>query len=241
MNDSRFFPPASQALPNGLLAIDGELDPRWLFDAYTHGIFPWPITDPRRDSSVLAWWAPNPRGIFEWDNIHIPKRMLSLVKSDYFEITCDTDFEGVMRGCASPRQDSSETWVTPEMIDAYCQFHEEGWAHSVEAKRDGRLVGGVYGVAINGLFAAESMFYREPNASKVALIRLLDHLFVRGFKLVDVQIVNENTARFGASEISRRLYMKRLNAALKDKETSFGDEMSEFTQFGTLFPRKTQM
>ena len=231
MNDSRFFPPASRALPNGLLAIDGELNPTWLYDAYTHGIFPWPITDPRRDSSVLAWWAPNPRGIFEWDKIHIPKRMLSLVKSDYFEITCDTDFEGVMRGCASPRQDSNETWVTPEMIDAYCQFHEEGWAHSVEARLDGRLVGGVYGVAINGLFAAESMFYREPNASKVALIRLLDHLFVRGFKLVDVQIINDNTARFGASEISRRLYMKRLKSAIIDKNISFGTEMNVFTQF----------
>ncbi len=229
MNKSLFFPPTSRALPNGLLAIGGELEPVWLLDAYTHGIFPWPITERNSERSQLAWWSPNPRGIFQWDRFHIPKRLQRTVRSDRFGITCNTDFEGVLRGCARPRKDEAETWITPEMIDAYLRLHELGWAHSVEAKRDGRLVGGVYGVAINGFFAAESMFYDEPDASKVALVRLLDHLFVRGFRLVDIQMITANTARFGATEIPRREYLRRLKESLKDKQVAFGNEIGEYT------------
>ncbi len=234
MNKSLFFPPTSKALPNGLLAIGGELEPVWLLDAYTHGIFPWPITDRNRALSQLAWWSPNPRGIFQWDRLHIPKRLRRTVRSDRFEITCDTDFEGVLRGCAQPRKDEAETWITPEMIDAYLRLHELGWAHSVEAKRGGRLVGGVYGVGINGFFAAESMFYSEPDASKVALVRLLDHLFVRGYRLVDIQMITANTARFGATEISRREYMKRLKESLKEKRVCFGEEIGDYSAFGEI-------
>ena len=108
------------------------------------------------------------------------------------------------------------------MIDAYTRLHNLGWAHSVEAKLDGRLVGGVYGVAIHGLFAAESMFYEVPNASKVALVRLLEHLHIRSYSLVDIQMITDNTARFGATEISRREYLRRLKIALKQTDVIFG-------------------
>jgi len=221
--DSLFFPPLSRALPSGLLAVGGELEPAWLLDAYTHGIFPWPLTDKQ---GQLAWWSPNPRAVFEWGEIHIPRRLLRTVRNGPFKITSNTDFAGVVRGCAAPRSDGSETWITPDMIDAYTRLHELGWAHSVEAWLDGHLVGGVYGVAIGGLFAAESMFYKVPNASKVALVRLLEHLRRRGYSLVDVQMITPNTARFGATEISRREYLKRLKNALKQMDVTFGSMMN---------------
>ena len=138
-----------------------------------------------------------------------------------FEITGDTDFAGVIRGCARPRTDDPATWITPEIIDAYIRLHELGRAHSVEARLDGRLVGGVYGVTINGLFAAESMFHKVPNASKVALVWLLKHLHARGYSLVDIQMVTPITARFGATEIPRQEYLRRLKIALGQTEVSF--------------------
>jgi len=219
LTDSLFFPPATQARLDGLLAIGGELTPPFLLDAYTHGIFPWPITELH---GRLAWWSPNPRGVFQWDKIHVPRRLLRTVRNGPFEITSDTDFAGVIRGCATPRNDGSGTWITPDMRDAYIRLHELGWAHSVEAKLDGRLVGGVYGVAIHGLFAAESMFYEVSNASKVALVRLLEHLRIRGYGLIDLQMVTENTARFGATEISRREYLWCLKMAMKQTDVTFG-------------------
>ena len=193
-----------------------------MFDAYTHGIFPWPVTDWKGDSQ-LAWWSPNPRAIFQWDKIHISRRLLRTIRTAPFEITSNTDFAGVIYGCARPRTGDPATWITPKMIDAYLRFHELGWAHSVEAWRDGRLVGGIYGVAINGLFAAESMFYEETNASKIALVRLLGHLQARGYSLVDIQMVTPTTSQFGATEIPRREYMQRLRIALKQKEVTFGE------------------
>ena len=217
---SLFFPPLSQTLSNGLLAVGGELEPAWLLDAYTHGIFPWPITGGQ-GYSQLAWWSPDPRAIFEWDNIHVPRRLLRIIRNNPFEMTCNTDFAGVIRGCAQPRGDDSATWITPDMIVAYIRLHELGWAHSVEAKLDGRLVGGVYGVAINGLFAAESMFHQVPNASKVALVWLLEHLHACGCSLVDIQMVTPITAQFGAAEISRREYLRRLKIAMERTEVTF--------------------
>jgi len=218
---SLFFPPVSQSLSNGLLAVGGELEPVWLLDAYTHGIFPWPDTDGQGHSH-LAWYSPDPRGIFQWDGIHIPKRLLRTIRNKPFEITSDTDFAGVIRGCAQPRPGDSATWITPEMIDAYTRLHELGWAHSVEVKLDGQLVGGVYGVAINSLFAAESMFHEVSNASKIALVCLLEHLHTRGYSLVDIQMVTPITARFGAITIPRGEYLRRLKTALKQTEVTFG-------------------
>lgn len=243
MKKSLFFPPLSQSRPDGLLAVDGSLAVEWLLDAYTHGIFPWPIVyyTKRNDAGIMdtesriTWWSPDPRAIFQWDKVHIPKRLLSTLRNGPFEITCDTDFAGVIHGCAEAQDRNPTSWITPEMIQAYLVMHREGYAHSVEAKIDGELVGGVYGVGIHGFFAAESMFYREPNASKVALIRLLNHLFLRGYPFVDIQLITENTQRFGAVEIPRSVYIRQLNAALRKRDISFGNEICELPKDKPLF------
>ena len=212
---SRFFPNANHADKHGLLHIGGKLTPDWLLDAYTHGIFPWPLSDPSHwERNILAWFSPDPRYIFEFDQFHIPRRLERTYKSQRFRITSNADFAGVIRSCAERHQQDG-TWITPEMIDAYTEFHHLGYAHSIEAWIGNELAGGVYGVAIGGLFAAESMFYRHRDASNVALIALIQHLKERGYQFVDIQVRTEHTARFGAVEISRSEYLRRLNAALR--------------------------
>lgn len=238
MNDSLFFPPLSQTRSDGLLALDGSLEVDWLVDAYTHGIFPWPIVyytvinaqGIAETESRITWWSPDPRAIFEWDKIHVPKRLFSTLRSDTFEVTCDMDFSGVIHGCASAQDREPTSWVTPEMIDAYLTLHHMGIAHSVEVWHEGTLVGGVYGIAIRGFFAAESMFYQKTNASKVALVRLLNHLFIRGYSLVDIQLLTDNTQRFGAVEIPRSEYLHRLGNALKKRDVSFGEKICDLPE-----------
>ncbi|HQU42068.1 MAG TPA: leucyl/phenylalanyl-tRNA--protein transferase [Pirellulales bacterium] len=200
---SHIFPPADAASPDGLIGIGGELSTEWLLDAYRHGIFPWPFSDGQ-----LAWWSPDPRAVIELDQFHVPRRLARTCR-------CDRDFEGVIDGCATAGDREHETWITPELREAYVRLHRQGHAHSVETWHEGRLVGGVYGVAIAGLFSAESMFYRVSEASKVALVRLVEHLGVRGYALVDIQQLTAHTLRFGAVEIPRRQYLKRLAAALE--------------------------
>jgi leucyl/phenylalanyl-tRNA---protein transferase len=145
----------------------------------------------------------------------VPRRLQRIYRSGRFEICFDRDFPAVIRGCASGRGRKGGTWLTPQMISAYIKMHELGHAHSVEAWQDGQLAGGVYGIAIAGLFAAESMFYRVPEASKVALVHLVNHLQSRGYELLDIQQLTPNTARFGAIEISRQEYLQRLGESLK--------------------------
>ncbi|MCC6123447.1 MAG: leucyl/phenylalanyl-tRNA--protein transferase [Pirellulales bacterium] len=209
---SRYFPPAEDAEPEGFIGFGGELTPVWLLDAYRHGIFPWPMGE--RDTP-MPWFSPDPRAILEFERFHVPRRLLRVCKSGRFEISFDRDFPAVIRGCASGRGRKGGTWLTPKMIAAYIRMHELGHAHSVEAWQEGRLAGGAYGIAIAGLFAAESMFYRVPEASKVALVRLVEHLQSRGYSLLDIQQLTPHTARFGAIEISRREYLQRLAKALK--------------------------
>ncbi|GHT17746.1 leucyl/phenylalanyl-tRNA--protein transferase [Planctomycetales bacterium] len=211
---SRYFPDIKEADENGLLGVGGFLTPDWLLDAYTHGIFPWPFTDPRqREKPILAWFSPDPRCILEFDRFHISRRLAQTYRSGRFWITSDTDFAGVMRGCAAG-PGRSDGWITPEMIAAYTELHRLGYAHSIETWYNGELAGGLYGVAVRGLFAAESMFFRERDASKVALVALMEHLRRQRFQLVDIQVISNHTARFGAAEISRREYIQRLAAAL---------------------------
>lgn len=219
---SPFFPPAETANEDGLVGLGGELSPEWLLDAYRHGIFPWPIFDEREP---LAWWSLDPRAIIEFDRYHVARRLQRTVKNGRFDITCDQDFRGVIRGCAIAPDRRGETWLTPEMIAAYTRLHDLGYAHSVEAWHDGQLAGGVYGVAIGGLFAAESMFYRVRDASKVALIHLISHLRARGYTLFDVQQRTSHTARFGAIEVPRREYLRRLAATI-DLPVTFGDALA---------------
>lgn len=210
MSTSQFFPPVESSDADGLLAIGGCLTTEWLLDAYRHGIFPWPA-----DERTLAWWSPDPRAVIEFDAFHVPRSLARTIRRGEFEITADRDFAGVVAGCATAQARCRATWITPSMRSAYVRLHDQGFAHSVEAWREGQLVGGVYGVSLGGLFAAESMFYRAPDASKVALVKLVEHVRRCGYVLVDIQQLTPHTARFGAREISREEYLQRLAAAIE--------------------------
>jgi len=217
---SRFFPPAEEADPEGLIGFGGELSPEWLLDAYRQGIFPWPIS---QFDAPIPWWSPDPRAIIELDRFHVPRRLARTCRSGRFEVTRNRDFAGVILGCATGADRRGGTWLTPEMIAAYTRFHELGHAHSVEVWHRGQLAGGTYGVAIGGMFAAESKFYRVRDASKVALVHLVEHLRRRGYGLLDVQQLTEHTAKFGAVEITRKDYLSRL-AKMLQRPVTFGDQ-----------------
>jgi leucyl/phenylalanyl-tRNA--protein transferase len=193
--------------PYGLVAMGGDLHPERLLQAYRRGIFPWyDAGDP------ICWWSPDPRAIFELDGLHVSRRLARTVRSQRFRVTVNRDFAGVIRGCADRPEEG--TWITREMMRAYERLHDLGHAHSVEVWHDGELAGGLYGVAVGGLFAGESMFTRRRDASKVALVHLLERLRRRGFQLFDIQFLTEHTARLGAVEIPRKSYMARLAQAL---------------------------
>jgi leucyl/phenylalanyl-tRNA--protein transferase len=220
---SRFFPPAELAEPEGVVLFGGRLTPEWLIDAYSHGIFPWPIFD---GTDIVVWWSPDPRAIFELDGLRVSRRLARTCRGDRFEVTCDSDFAGVIRGCATAGDRAHSTWLTPRMIEAYEQLHAMGHAHSVEVWCGGQLAGGTYGVALGGLFAGESMFYRVRDASKVALVRLVHHLRVRGYTLFDIQQLTGHTARLGAVEIPRSRYLARVREAL-GRNVTFGTRLEE--------------
>lgn len=220
---SRFFPSPSEASPDGVVCLGGPLVPEVLLDAYRHGIFPWPQVD-ETGQVWLLWCSPDPRAIFELSGLHISQRLRRTLRAGKFRATCDSDFEGVMRGCATVSGRQEETWITPAMFKAYCRMHELGHAHSVEVWREGELAGGVYGLGIGGLFAAESMFYRVRDASKVALAHLMAHLQSRGYQLFDIQQLTPHTERLGAVEIPRGQYLRRL-AAVIDLPVTFGEKL----------------
>lgn len=201
------FPDATNALdePNGLLAIGGNLGPARLMEAYRHGIFPWFGPD-----DPILWWSPDPRAVLFIDRFRVARSLRRLVQHPVFDITFDHDFPGVIRGCAAPRRDTGETWITPAMIEAYEHLHRLGYAHSVEVWQDGALVGGLYGVAIGRVFSGESMFSRASNASKVALVYLIALLRQRGAQLVDVQQDTEHLRQFGAEAMPRRVFLDLL-------------------------------
>ncbi|MEN6366314.1 MAG: leucyl/phenylalanyl-tRNA--protein transferase [Thermoguttaceae bacterium] len=209
---SKFFPPAEDADSEGLIGFGGQLSPDWLLDAYRHGIFPWPITD---FEAPLAWWSPDPRAVIEFDRFHVSRRLRRTCRGAKFEVTRDVDFAGVIRGCAMAPGRVNQTWLTPEMIDAYTELHRLGHAHSVEVWHEHELAGGVYGVSLGALFAAESKFYRVRDASNVALVHLVEHLRRQGYTLVDIQQLTPHTARFGARTIPRTEYLTRLADALQ--------------------------
>ncbi len=218
---SKYFPPAQLAEPEGVVLFGGKLTPEWLLDAYAHGIFPWPVFD---GTDVIVWWSPDPRAIFELDGLHVSRRLARTCRSGMFEVSCDRDFAGVIEGCATAGGRRHNTWLSPPMIAAYTRLFELGHAHSIEVWQDGALVGGAYGVAIGGLFAGESMFHRVSDASKVALVHLVNHLRSRGYQLFDIQQKTSHTASLGAIEIPRDEYLARLSAALEVSAT-FGDHL----------------
>jgi leucyl/phenylalanyl-tRNA--protein transferase len=191
---------------HGLVAIGGDLGVATLLRAYRNGIFPW-----YNEGDPILWWSPEPRAVFEFDRFYLSRRLVRTIRTGKFRLTINQAFGDVIRGCA----DRECTWITDEMIFAYERLHAAGHAHSIEAWQGERLVGGVYGVAIGGFFAGESMFHRVADASKIALAYLLEYLNVRGFVLFDTQVLTEITARLGAIELPRYEYLARLKHALE--------------------------
>lgn len=189
------------------------IDPALLVRAYREGIFPMAL-----DDGEIGWFSPDPRGIIPLETFHVSSRLARAARSGRFEIRIDTAFEAVMRACGE-RPDEG-TWISEEIVESYLTLHRLGLAHSVEAWRQGHLVGGLYGVSLGGAFFGESMFHRETDASKVALVALVDRLRRRGFTLLDTQWVTEHLEQFGATEISRAEYLKRLAVAVK-KDCAF--------------------
>jgi len=206
-----YFPPHHYANEDGLLCISEVVTLELLIDAYSHGIFPWPTGDPE---DPIPWATPDPRPIIPFEDFHVPRRLERTLRSGKFEVTCDKDFAATISAASRiHNQQSDGTWITPELIAAYCEFHEAGFAHSVEVWREGKLVGGIYGVAIGAAFSAESMFYIERDASKVALVHLVRMLQQCGFVLFDVEQLTPQIQRFNAIEIPREEFLQRLEAA----------------------------
>ncbi len=206
---SRYRIPDPRAAPaHGLLAAGGDLEPGTVLSAYRRGVFPWPDREGR-----LLWWSPDPRAILPVGGFHESRRLRRKRRASVFTVTHDAACAEVMAGCAERREG---TWITGEMIGGYLRLHQLGWVHSVETWSAGELAGGVYGVAIGGLFAAESMFHRVSDASKVALAELVEHLGRRGFSLLDVQFLTPHLAALGAFEIPRVKYLERVDAAIAE-------------------------
>jgi leucyl/phenylalanyl-tRNA--protein transferase len=211
LSEKNIFPPPHLAEETGLLAVGGDLSRDRLLAAYKGGIFPW-----YSDDEPILWWSPNPRLVLYPHELRVHKRLARTMRTGNFIITFDTAFHEVMLGCAGPRRSNNAgTWIVPAMIDAYDLLHEAGYAHSVEAWRAGELVGGLYGVSLGGCFFGESMFTRVPDASKVAFVTLVRYLSAHHFELIDCQVITSHLVSFGAREISRRQFLKQLQAALK--------------------------
>jgi leucyl/phenylalanyl-tRNA--protein transferase len=203
-------PNPDQVGPQGLVAVGGDLRPTTLIDAYGKGIFPWYQEPP------ILWFSPDPRMLLLPSELRVSRSLRRSLNKERFEIRFDTVFEQVIRACAEARRSGQHgSWINPDMVRAYCDLHDEGYAHSCEAWRDGRLVGGLYGVSLGGALFGESMFTNEPDASKVAFVRLIERLSGWGFVLVDCQIHTEHMARFGAREWPRREFLHTLAAALR--------------------------
>lgn len=207
LQNTTFFPPVETALadPNGLLAMGGDLSVARLLEAYRHGIFPW-----FNPGEPILWWCPDPRMVLVPGAVRIARSLARRLRNGGFELRVDSAFADVMRACAAPREDAGGTWISPVMIAAYSRLFEAGYAHSVETWRDGRLVGGLYGVAIGRMFYGESMFSREADASRVALVRLAQQLQRWDFGLIDCQMDTPHLASMGARTIPRTAFTARL-------------------------------
>jgi leucyl/phenylalanyl-tRNA--protein transferase len=204
------FPHASQWPPQDVIAAGGDLEPSTIIGAYRRGLFPMALEEL---GGAVAWWSPDPRGILPLDRLRVTRSLRQSMKR--FEVRVDTCFEVVMRACGDPRRESG--WITPAFIDAYTELHRLGWAHSVEVfDRAGQLAGGLYGVRVNGLFAGESMFYTQRDASKVALVALVDRMRASGMSLLDVQWHTPHLGSLGAIEVRRDRYLELLAEAVGD-------------------------
>jgi leucyl/phenylalanyl-tRNA--protein transferase len=198
--DREWFPPLDQALeePEGLLAAGGDLSPARLLAAYRRGIFPWYSA-----GQPVLWWSPNPREVLVPAEFKCSRSLAKTLRNRGFEVTFDRDFAGVVRACAARREHSAGTWITPEMLSAYCELHTHGRAHSVEVRLKGELVGGLYGVLMGRVFFGESMFSRERDASKAALARLVERAVVAGLQLIDCQLPTAHLRSLGSKPMPR--------------------------------------
>ena len=221
---SSAFPDPSRAPKDGPLALGGDLSPERLLDAYSHGIFPW----FENDEQPILWWSPDPRAVLAPAELRISRSLARQLRSGRYDITADRAFADVVAGCAVPRQAGAGTWITQRMQRAYCDLHRAGYAHSVEAWHDAKLVGGLYGVSLGGMFFGESMFSRAADASKVALAHLARQLAAWRFTLIDCQMPTDHLRSLGAREMSRAEFL-HLVAANNDAPTCRG--MWNFKQY----------
>jgi leucyl/phenylalanyl-tRNA--protein transferase len=205
--DPTWFPPVSRALkqPDGLLAVGGTLSPERLIAAYEQGIFPWYSGD-----QPVLWWSPDPRAVLFPQEFHVSRSLRRRMRTSGFETRIDTTFGAVIRECAAPRAAGDGTWLTPGMIAAYTRLHELGHAHSFETWHGERLVGGLYGVRLGRVFFGESMFSRAPDASKIALARVVDEALASGVVLIDCQIPSPHLQSLGSREIPRQAFLALL-------------------------------
>lgn len=211
------FPPVEASTPEGIIAVGGNLSPGMILSAYSQGIFPWYTED-----HPILWWSPDPRCVILPHEIHISKSMKKLLKQNRFSVSLDTCFWEVISACKEiPRKNQDGTWITDEMREAYQELHRLGYAHSLEVWREKLLVGGIYGVSLGRTFFGESMFSMVSNTSKVALIRLMELLNKMKFDLFDCQVYSPHLETFGAKQIGREEFLKRLNKSL-EKETLRG-------------------
>jgi leucyl/phenylalanyl-tRNA--protein transferase len=216
LDDDLWFPEPSDALPDGLLAIGGDLRPERLLLAYRSGIFPW-----FNEGEPPMWWSPDPRFVLFPQKLHVSHSMKAVLKKDVFEYRFNTAFRQVIEACAgAPRADAAGTWINPAMIEAYTRLHEMGYAVSAEAWQHGMLAGGLYGVRLGKIFFGESMFSRVSNASKTAFIRLVQQLESEGVQLIDCQMHTPHLESLGAEQMPRNEFLKRLRVLTRGLENA---------------------
>jgi leucyl/phenylalanyl-tRNA--protein transferase len=211
LSDTIEFPTPHLASEDGLLAVGGDLSQERLLLAYRMGIFPW-----FSNNEPILWWSPDPRLVLYPHEIKISKTLRKIIKKDVFKVSMDLAFNEVINQCAQVRVQKNEgTWIVRDMIDAYCNLHEAGFAHSVEVWHQGDLAGGLYGVSLGKCFFGESMFTRFSNASNVGLVKLVEHLKELSFDMIDCQVPTEHLTRFGARQIPRIRFLNQLEKSLK--------------------------
>lgn len=210
LTEDVIFPPVHLTSESGILAVGGDLSPLRLLEAYRQGIFPW-----YSESSPICWWCPDPRFVLFLDELKVSRSMRKVMRRQIFRITYDTSFEKVIQCCRKPRKKQKGTWITDEMVEAYCLLHSLGYAHSVETWYGEKLVGGMYGVSIGRCFFGESMFSFMDNASKAALIHLVNTLKTLDFRFLDCQVYTAHMERMGARLIPRDDFLALLREGLR--------------------------
>jgi len=205
------FPDPNHADRDGLIAFGGDLSPKRILSAYSQGIFPW-----YSPGEPILWWSPDPRFVLFPQKFHISKSLSKVIQKSNYTVTMDQAFVSVIKECANTRiENGCGTWITDNMIQAYCQLYEMGFAHSVETWMDGQLIGGLYGISLGRMFSGESMFFRKSNASKIALVALITFARSYEFDFIDCQVTTTHLKNFGAENISRDIFLQLLKKSLE--------------------------